>query len=155
MAMTAGSRSRDKGTRAEYQVRDRLREVSGLKWERVPGSGGFNASHGLKGDLYVPGKDYKYCVEVKHYKDDVINSNVLNSTVSQLEKFWQQTVREAGEIGKVPLLVFKKDRGKWIVATLQPVDTQKLLHLEVDGEMISLQLFEDWLLDKTQEDFLT
>ena len=90
--------SRDKGKRAEYDVRDLLREKTGLGWERVPGSGGFGAQHGLKGDIYLPiptGKRSVYCIEVKHYKDDTITSNLMNATVSTIEKWWEQTTREA------------------------------------------------------------
>ena len=84
--------SRDKGKRAEYQIRDILREKTGLEWERVPGSGGFNQSHGLKGDIYLPassGKISHYTIEVKHYKDDTITSNLIKDTVSTLEKWWK------------------------------------------------------------------
>lgn len=111
--------SRAKGTRNEYLVRDILKDVTGLAWERVPGSGGFGAMHGLKGDIYLPsstGKLSNYTIEVKAYAEDVITSNLLNSTVSQLEKFWEQTVREAGQMNSKPMLVFKKDRGKFLVA---------------------------------------
>lgn len=111
--------SRAKGKRAEYDIRDILRERTGLEWERVPGSGGFGAQHGLKGDIYLPiptGKRSVYCIEVKHYKDDTITSNLMNTTVSTIEKWWEQTVREAGEMAAKPLLVFKKDRGEWLVA---------------------------------------
>ena len=148
--------SRDKGTRAEYQVRDLLRTKTGLQWERVPGSGGFVATHGLKGDIYVPETRNKYCIEVKHYKDDVINSNVLNVSVSQLEKFWQQTVREAGEINKEPLLIFRKDRGKWLLATRGSImsDTELTLFTEEIEEQIYIYLFATWLQNKDAKDFI-
>lgn len=111
--------SRAKGKRAEYDVRDALREKTGLGWERVPGSGGFGAQHGLKGDIYLPiltNRRSIYCIEVKHYKDDSITSNLTNKTVSTLEKWWDQAVREAFEMNSKPMLVFKKDRGEWLVA---------------------------------------
>ena len=148
--------SRDKGVRAEYNLRDRLRKHTGLQWERVPGSGGFNAVHGLKGDLYIPDTRYRHCIEVKHYKDDVFNSNLMNETVSTLEKFWQQTRREADEINKEPLLVFRKDRGKWLVATIYPELAAKEITITFESleEQIYIYLLEDWLLEKTTEDFL-
>ena len=118
------ARSGDKGTRAEYAVRDLLRKATGLDWERVPGSGGYNAAHGLKGDVYLPpatGKMATFAIEVKHYKDDVINSNLLkeNKNPSILWDFWLQTQREAEEMNMKPLLVFKKDRGKWLAGMLE------------------------------------
>ena len=145
--------SRAKGQRAEYQVRDLLRKQTELQWERVPGSGGFNVSHGLKGDLYVPDEAYtiKHCIEVKHYQDDVVNSNLFNVSVSQLERFWLQTVREAGQLGKEPLLIFKKTRGKWLVGTLEPVEApvELVLTTEAMEDTIYIYLFSVWLEQQT------
>ena len=111
--------SRDKGTRGEYQVRDKLREATNLNWERVPGSGGFNAAHGLKGDIYLPhatGRMCKFAIEVKWYKDEHFNSTIFKETAnSQLDKWLEQTYREAEQMNTEPMLVFKKDRGAWLV----------------------------------------
>jgi Holliday junction resolvase len=141
--------SRNKGQRAEYKVRDMFRDKTGLPWERVPGSGMFGKQHALKGDLYVPNTNYIHCIEVKSYAEDVINSNLLNPSTSQLEKFWAQTSREAGEIGKEPILVFKKDRGKWLVATLdfEIIDYAKesiVVHARTIPPLY-IVLLEDWL----------
>lgn len=111
--------SRDKGKRAEYAIRDMLKEKTGLGWERVPGSGGFGAQHGLKGDIYLPhatGKMAKFAIEVKHYKDEQFNSNILKDSSSQFDKWLDQTYREAEEMSAKPMLVFRKDRGAWLVA---------------------------------------
>jgi len=145
--------SRDKGTRAEYQVRDLLRKQTGLEWQRVPGSGGFNASHGLKGDIYVPEVNIKHCIEVKHYEDDTINCNLLNESTSQLEKFWLQTVRESEEINKEPLLVFRKNRGKWIVATREQImsPVEMIFTSDAIEETINMYLFSTWLAEQTEE----
>lgn len=114
----SSSKSRDKGQRAEYAVRDLLREATGLEWERVPGSGGFGASHGLKGDIYLPvptGHMSKWCLEVKHYAEEHFNSNILKQakTQTKFEKWLIQTEREAAEMNADPMLIFKKDRGNW------------------------------------------
>lgn len=146
--------SRAKGQRAEYAVRDILRKHTGLGWERVPGSGGFGVQHGLKGDIYIPETDIVHCIEVKHYKTDVINSNLFSDTESQLEKFWSQTVREAEQLGREPLLVFKKDRGKWIVVTLLPNNTKHTIIVRKGNTIMTCMLFDDWLKDKNKEYFL-
>ena len=117
----SNSKSRDKGVRAEYAIRDLLREATALDWERVPGSGGFGASHNLKGDVYLPqstGKMSKWCIEVKHYKEEQFTSNILKTanTKTQFEKWLDQTEREAEEMNADPMLVFKKDRGQWYIA---------------------------------------
>lgn len=108
--------SRQKGARAELQARDLLRKLSGLKWERVPASGALGAEHGLKGDLYVPKTDVRWCVEVKHYKDDQISTKLITGKSPIFDQWWEQTVREAEQIDKRPLLLFKHDRSKWFVA---------------------------------------
>lgn len=125
--------SRDKGTRAEYAVRDLLRASTGLQWERVPGSGGLNAAHGMKGDIYLSpssGHLSKFCIEVKHYKDEQFNSNMLKPTKSQsqMEKWLLQTEREAIQINSKPMLVFKKDRGEWFAAV--PIDDEIMPKLD-------------------------
>lgn len=148
--------SRDKGKRGEYAVRDLLRTKTNLEWERVPGSGGFGSQHGLKGDIYLPistGSMSKYCFEVKHYKDEQLTSNILNIGESQLEKWWSQTVREAGDMNMKPALIFKKDRGAWLIA-LSATDSISSLLIEdcgpylvfgkKDYELV-IGKFEPWL----------
>lgn len=143
--------SRAKGQRGEYQVRDLFRKATGLDWERVPGSGGFGKQHLLKGDIYVPNTNTVHCVEIKCYAEDAINSNLLNDSISQLEKWWAQTVREAKELDKEPVLVFKKDRGKWIVAQQTPItgaDKVKYMvgfQIEPLTQPIGMMLLEEWL----------
>lgn len=122
---------RAKGSRAEYQVRDLLRKATGLVWERVPGSGGFGASHGLKGDVYLPaatGKIATFTIEIKHYKDEAFNSNIFNTTKGNIGNWWEQAAREGVEMNNKPLLVFKKDRGAW-VAGMRQVDYVEIAHL--------------------------
>ena len=147
--------SRQKGARAETAVRDLLRKSTGFKWERVPGSGAYDVNHGLKGDIYIPNKSLVYTIEVKHYKDDVLNSNIFNPTTSQLEKFWMQTVREAEQMGNIPLLVFKKDRGKWLIAyEFSHKHPAKSIVIKKGDMHIEIELFEQWLARKKPGDFI-
>lgn len=107
---------RAKGARAETVIKEALKKHTGLGWERVPGQGALDPKHKLKGDLYIPNANNLYCVEAKHYADDHLTSAVLTSKNPQLLQFWQQTVREAGQVGKEPLLIFKHDRSKLFAA---------------------------------------
>ena len=107
---------RAKGARAETQVRDKLRELTALNWERVPSSGALDPKHGLKGDLYVPNEKNLYCVEVKHYADDHLTSSILTAQEPQLVTWWQQTLRQGKQVNKIPLLVFKHDRSRMFCA---------------------------------------
>lgn len=108
--------SRAKGARAETVIRDQLRKLTGLKWERVPGSGALDEKHGLKGDLYVPNEKNLYAVEAKHYAEDHMTSQVLTSKSPQLIAWWSQAVRQGVQVSKKPLLIFKHDRSKMFVA---------------------------------------
>jgi hypothetical protein len=107
--------SRAKGRTAELKCRDELRKLTGLMWERTPLSGALDAKHMMKGDVYVPQVNTKYCVEIKHYADDHVTTKLL-TTKSVFYDWWAQTVREAGQMSKEPLLIFKHNRSKWFVA---------------------------------------
>lgn len=108
--------SRQKGYTAEIKARDELRKFTDHTWERVPNSGALRAEHGLKGDLYIPQNNNIFCVEIKHYKDDQITSKLLSGKNPIFMEWWDQTIREAGEVKKIPLLIFKYDRSKWFAA---------------------------------------
>jgi len=101
---------RTKGATAESKIRDELRKATGLKWERTPGSGALDPKHGLKADLYVPGEYNYYAIECKHYKDSHINHLLINGKNPQLIEWIAQTFRQANQVNKKPLLVFKHDR---------------------------------------------
>jgi len=142
--------SRSKGMRAEYLVRDLLRAQTGLEFQRVPQSG---ALAYLKGDIYLPDRQNKYCWEIKHYKEDNITSNLFNVSVSNLEKWWLQAAREAEVMKNEPLLVFRKDRGKWLVGTLEPVEApvELVLTTEAIEDTIYIYLFSVWLEQQSEE----
>lgn len=137
--------SRAKGARAESSVRDKLKEMTHLGWERVPSSGALDAKHGLKGDLYVPNEKNLYCVEIKHYAEDSLTSSILTAKDPKLLEFWEQTVREAKQVDKIPLLIFKHDRSKLFVAFQDiPSGTYRHFYVCAKGHEFYVALFEDW-----------
>jgi Holliday junction resolvase len=142
--------ARDKGMRAEIALRDLLRKDTGLKWERVPASGALSASHKLKGDLYIPEVKNKYCVEVKHYAEDQISTKILTDKNPVLHQWWEQTLRESGEVSKEPLLAFKHDRSKWFIGTLDLVED--IPHIYIGEIYISILRYEVWI--ETQPRFI-
>ena len=145
--------SRQKGARTETIARDMLRKHTGLNWERVPGSGALDPKHQLKGDLYIPGVTNKFCVEVKGYADDHINSGLLTHKTPQLVEWWQQTQRQALQVDKLPLLIFKYDRSKLFVATvvydLDMLENRWLLYSNGQDYEFYIMLLEDWLTGPT------
>ena len=137
--------SKAKGARAESQAKAILIQHTNLNWQRVPSSGALNASHYLKGDLYIPEKDNIFCVEVKHYKEDQINTKILTSVKSQLEKWWDQTLRQSKQINKKPLLIFKHDRSKFFIAINEKLFNEDFKHIYINYLNVSICTLEDWL----------
>jgi hypothetical protein len=137
--------SRVKGRTAELNCRNELRKLTSLEWERTPLSGALSAKHKLKGDLYIPDTRLKYCVEVKHYADDHINTKLLTGTNPQFLIWWDQTVEAANKVAKEPLLIFKHNRSKWFTAfydydiQLKLMDSQ-YKHLMLSPENITICL---------------
>lgn len=139
--------SRAKGARTETVVRDLLKKLTGLPWERVPGSGALDPKHQLKGDLYVPGRTNLYAVEVKGYAEDHINSTLLTGKNPQLLEFWKQAVRQGHQVNKKPLLIFKFDRSKIFVAfeDLPSSMAYRCILCSIEDHDFYIALLEDWV----------
>lgn len=141
---------RQKGATAETKARDELRRLTGLKWERVPGSGALDAKHGLKGDLYVPNEGNLYCVEIKHYKDCHIDHSLISGKSPQLIKWWEQTIRESGEVGKEPLLIFKHDRSQWYCGFKDmPAADYNYVFINKDGHEFYIAMLTDYIINNS------
>lgn len=139
--------SRAKGARAETAIRDRLRELTDLNWERVPSSGALDPKHGLKGDLYVPNEKNLYSVEVKHYADDQLSTSVLTAKDPVLLQWWDQAVRQGSQVKKEPLLIFKHDRSKLFCAFLQPpTGSYRIIYINTPTQNMYIALLDDWIL---------
>lgn len=139
--------SRQKGTRAENAAKDILRKYTELDWQRTPGSGALNEVHKLKGDLYIPDCKNTYCVEVKHYKDDHLTSKLLTDKTPQILEWWSQTTRQAEQVQRLPLLIFKFDRSKWFVAFRWEynITGYRTLKYKDNNEIFYIAKLEDWL----------
>lgn len=150
--------SKAKGRTAESAARDILRRYTGLKWERTPLSGALDERHGLKGDLYIPNKENVFCVEVKHYKDDHLTSKILTSKSPTLYEWWAQTEREATQVNRQPLLLFKYNRSKWFVAVGETYLPDALDHLALyrkdTDSYVFVYLLEAWLSYMSPKDFV-
>lgn len=117
--VAAGKKSKRKGSRGELKVAKMFSSWWGSEFARTPSSGGFATSKFRKdwnagGDLVTPDDLFPFCVEVKNVKDWRLE-DLLTSASSNLLKYWEQAVQESEENGKVPLLVFKRNRSDWFV----------------------------------------
>ena len=137
--------SRQKGARNESALKKLLIEKTELNWQRVPGSGALDTKHGLKGDLYIPNEKNVYCIEVKAYKESVINHTLLTSKNPQLDKFWEQAVRQGNQTERIALLIFKHDRSKWFVMIHEINELPSCEYLEYSRHGTYIMLLEDWL----------
>lgn len=138
--------SRDKGARAELAIRDELRKLTAHKWERVPSSGALSPIHLLKGDLYIPGKDNVFCVECKHYAEDQLSTGILTNKNPQLLDWWLQSLRQANQVNKLPLLLFKHDRSKIFAAKLEaPKGLYKNILIDYIDTIMYISLLQDWI----------
>lgn len=137
---------RAKGARAETLMRDQLRVLTGLTWERVPSSGALDPKHGLKGDLYVPNEKNLYVVEVKHYAEDHLTSSLLTSKNPQFFEWWEQAVRQGKQVSKIPLLIFKHDRSKTFCAFEEmPTADYRYLFVSACGYEVYVALLDDFV----------
>lgn len=139
--------SRQKGAKAEADLVKKLSDYTGLGFRRIPMSGALDAVHGLKGDLYVPGSLNIYCIEVKHYKDDHFTSKILTDKTPQIQEWWMQTIREAAQISRKPLLVYKFDRSKWFVAwkDMPNYSSYNWVFCNINGHEFYTAKLDDWL----------
>jgi Holliday junction resolvase len=138
--------SRQKGARAEAEIKKKLRDATGLNFQRTPGSGALNETHKLKGDIYIPNEKNRFCIEVKHYKDDHLTSKILTGKDPQLILWWEQAIRQANQVDMEPILFFKKDRGKWFVAgVFDWSDKDKALYIQYDKYDFSIVTLDNFL----------
>lgn len=138
--------SRAKGAKAESDIVKKLTEHTGLNWKRIPMSGALDAVHGLKGDVYVPNSLNIFCVEIKHYKYCHLTSNLLTDKDPQLIEWWKQTIREAAQVSRKPLLIYKHDRSKWFVGFKEmPEADYDFIYLSIKGHEFYTAKLDDWL----------
>lgn len=130
--------SRAKGGRAEAALKKLLRDKTGINFQRTPGSGALNETHKLKGDIYIPNEKNKYCIEVKHYKDDHLTSKVLTNKDPQLILWWEQAIAQAEKVDMIPLLFFKFDKSKWFMATTDTLEVDRCIDITFDEHFISI-----------------
>lgn len=133
-----------KGGRAEALVKDKLKELTGLPFERVPASG---ALPYLKGDIFVPNAANIFCIEVKHYADSCINDTLLTNKSNNIAGWWPKLLQDCKISNQEPLLILKYDRSKLFVATeRKPVYLTNYLYHHKLG--IYIAIFEDWMREE-------
>lgn len=139
---------RAKGARGEYLVRDMLRVHTGHQFERIPSSG---ALAYLKGDLYVPHKTNRFCIEVKNYADSPLSDKIFTQEkTNNLIKWWRKLKQQSNHMQQLPLLFFKYNRSKVFVCTdITPSNTDRYLYIPWINCYVMLA--EEWLEAEKEE----
>lgn len=142
--------SRQKGIRGEYLVRDILRDSTGYQFERIPSSGALTY---LKGDLYVPHKSNRFCIEVKNYKLSPLTDKIFTQPkTNNLLQWWRKLRAQAKHMEQEPLLFFKYDRSKvFVVTELRPQKTERYMYISWLSCYVCIA--EEWL-ETEREEFL-
>jgi len=121
--------SRAKGARSERVLVKLFTEWWGADFGRTPLSGGAFTSKKMRDDLNASGdlvcSDplFPYTVECKHVEGFEF-SQLLTAPRCDFYSWWDQTIGETSQ-GKIPLLVFTKNRSPWFFA-MYTKDTNKL-----------------------------
>ena len=118
------SKSKDKGSRFEYAIRDLLNRVYNSKeFARTPGSGSIMgrtnfakreglseaAKDTLSADLICPSW-FPYSIEAKNYADKPTYPTIIHSYDSTLDGWLGEALFDAKNFGKIPLLFFNTTR---------------------------------------------
>ena len=123
-----GANPNSKGAKNENLVRDMMYKWWGplepkAKFVRTPRSGGWHAGgdFDMAGDLMTTSKRFPFSVEVKAREswslENFINGDRAGSPVWG---WWAQCIVDAEKTGRVPFLIFKKNRKPWLV--MLPLD---------------------------------
>lgn len=118
------SKSKDKGSRFEYQIRDLLNKVYDSKeFARTPGSGSIMgrsnfakregmsdaAKDTLSADMICPSW-FPYSIEAKNYADKPTHATMIHSYDTTLDGWLGEALFDAKNAGKIPLLFFNTTR---------------------------------------------
>lgn len=99
-----------KGKKFERECAKLLTEITGVKWQRVPCSGGMQTAQNIedrrfRGDLFTEDEKYKdTVVECKITKKKITLAHLFNRR-SEFWSWWMQLLEEAGKNKK--LLIFR------------------------------------------------
>lgn len=152
-----GKKSKPKGNANEREIAKILSDWSGEQWHRIPNSGALRWGDGTwtYGDL-LPPESWAIVVECKHYADvsvdALLGEKKLPPEQAMIAKWWyEQTCddaercrRECNLVHVEPLLVFKKDYGRFRCAIRH--DFYRGLGLDISKLVCSIPGHETFVL---------
>jgi len=151
-----GKTSRNKGNAFERKIVKMFSDAYDVKLRRTPLSGGWAQDYsGAAGDVVCveDGAEFPYCIECKCSEGWRLES-LFTDNHAWFDNWWQQMLDECPE-GKVPLLVFSRNRTPTFVAlrwahtlsncTIGCGFDTNYLSLSIDGIEVIIILLEDFL----------
>jgi hypothetical protein len=125
-----------------------LRTHTDFQFERVPSSG---ALEYLKGDLYVPHRKNRFCIEVKNYAESPLSDKMFTQPkTNNLIQWWRKVILQAKGGDQEPLLFFKYNRSKvFVVTDLEPQEVEDYMY--ISWLACYVMLAEDWLTNEPVE----
>jgi len=76
------------------------------------------------GDLMATSREFPFCIEVKR-REGWTWGNLSKGRRSPVWGWWRQCQKAAAEMGKVPLMFFRKSREPWTI--MMPAETARWL----------------------------
>lgn len=125
-----GSRSRNKGAAGERELILEIEQWTGIRLER-------NLSQAFGGGHDLIGLDH-WAIECKRYRE---------ITNADKKEFWEQAVKQALKVRKIPAVCFRADRQPWRVLVPYPTDLYRLEDFRRSAE-VSLELFCGLITEK-------
>lgn len=120
--------SKAKGDTYERRIAKKLTEWTGLKFERVPASGGLHwrEDNRVYGDIVTNDPDFPFVIECKCREEWNMDSLINGS--KKVEKWWQQVTADAEATGKQPMVIFSRNRQPdYIMMRLEDYDDDILI----------------------------
>lgn len=149
---------RKKGARAERSLAKVFHGWWGSSFARTPGSGGFRTKKfrddwNAAADLVTPDPTFPFSVEAKH-REGWLFDQILTAPKCEIWDWWAQCVREAPS-GKLPLLVFRRNRLDWMYMLraddcLVDLDSPMFVRHAPTGELLAIGFLSN--LFKTSPD---
>ena len=120
--------SKTKGDTYERKIAKKLTEWTGLKFERVPASGGLKwaEDNRVYGDIVTNDPDFPITIECKNREEWNMDSLINGS--KKVAAWWNQVTDDTAVTGNAPMVIFTRN--------LQP-----------DYVMIRAESFEEGLLE--------
>lgn len=102
--------SKRKGNSYELKIAKKMTEWTGLKFERVPASGGLHwkQDNRVYGDIVCNMPDFPFVIEAKCRESWNMDSLINGS--KEVEKWWKQVTADAEATGKQPVVIFTRNR---------------------------------------------